>query len=258
MRLVALTRVSGRTQARDGAGLEDQEARIRAWAKAEKVRIVAWCRDEGVSGLAPVDERPGLVEALVRLRKGQADGIVVASLDRLSRDVVLQEQLHAELGAGGWRLRSALPGEDHALVHDDADPSRALIRRILAAIAAYERDMIRLRLRGGREAKAAAGGYLHGRPPYGWIASGKELLPLEAEQRVRRQIKEWAKAGESSRAIAARLNSDGVPSKTGGMWSSKTVLSVINNTRRATKPRPTSPRAIRSTGSPDPGQKKAV
>ncbi len=254
MRLVCLARVSGRTQARDGAGIEDQEARVRAWAKREGVRIVYWARDEGVSGTAPVAEREGLVEALGLLRAGRADGIAVASLDRLARDVVLQEQLHAELAGMGKVLRSALPAEDHALVHDDDDPSRALVRRLLAAIAAYERDMIKLRLRGGRAQKAAAGGYCHGRPPYGWIASGKELVPVEAEQSVRRRIKIWHGQGLSLRAIAARLNSEGIPSKTGRQWSPVAVNSVVQNTRRPIKPRPREPRAIRS----EPSDRKAV
>lgn len=213
-----------------------------------------WARDEGVKGTAPLAEREGLVEAFALLRADRADGIVVASLDRLARDVVLQEQLHAELGTMGAALRSALPGEDHALAHDDADPSRALVRRILAAIAAYERDMIKLRLEGGRSRKAAAGGYTAGRPPYGWIASGKELVPVEAEQRVRQRIKIWSGQGLSLRAIAELLNSEGVLSKTGRQWSSVAVNSVLTNTRRPIKPRPRAPRAIRSAAS----ERKAV
>ena len=45
-------------------------------------------------------DRDGLAEALDALRSRQAGGVVVARLDRLARDLVIQEQLLAE----AWRL----------------------------------------------------------------------------------------------------------------------------------------------------------
>jgi DNA invertase Pin-like site-specific DNA recombinase len=134
----------------------------------------------------------------------------------------------------GCVLRSVQPAEDHALVHDEADPSRALVRRILASIHAYERDMIRLRLRNGAARKAERGGYTSGRPPYGWAAIGRELVPVPNEQTIRATIKSWRREGWSLQAIADKLNADGTPSQTGVRWSKVTVNSVAKNTRRAT------------------------
>lgn len=54
--------------------------------------------DAGLSGT--LADRPALAEALVRLREGEAQGLVVHRLDRLASDLVLHEQLFAE----GWRM----------------------------------------------------------------------------------------------------------------------------------------------------------
>ena len=88
----------------------------------------------------------------------RADGILVHRLDRLARDVVLQEQLLAELHRRGKELHSVSASEDENLAHDPEDPTRALVRRILGSVATYERDVIRLRLRAGRARKELAAG----------------------------------------------------------------------------------------------------
>src|SRR5207244_2593385 len=108
----------------------------------------------------------------VAVRDGRVRGLVVYRLDRLARDLVLQEQLLSEV----WRMHgvvcSTSPSEDAYLAPDDAgdDPSRALIRQILGAVAQYERGMIRLRLRQGKARKVARGGYAGGAPPFGFRA----------------------------------------------------------------------------------------
>ncbi|MDP9402618.1 MAG: recombinase family protein [Actinomycetota bacterium] len=58
---------------------------------------MALVADEGVSGT--LADRAGLAEALALLRERAAWGLVVHGLDRLARDLVLQEQLLAEC----WR-----------------------------------------------------------------------------------------------------------------------------------------------------------
>ena len=55
------------------------------------------------------------------------------------------------------------------------------MRQVLGAIAEYERALIRSRMGAGKAAKLATGGYAGGRPPSGWRAEGKELVPDERE-----------------------------------------------------------------------------
>jgi DNA invertase Pin-like site-specific DNA recombinase len=74
---------------------------------------------------------------------GLADQEVVYRLDRLARDLVLQEQLLAEV----WRSRGAVldrrwGGEPP---RRPEDPSRRLLRQVLGAVSEDERAMIALR-----------------------------------------------------------------------------------------------------------------
>ncbi len=82
---------------------------------------------------------------------------MVYRLDRLARDLILQETLLAEITAAGGQVFSTMPGEQAVIEDDPEDPSRRLIRQVLGAVAEYERSLIRLRLRNGRRRKAERG-----------------------------------------------------------------------------------------------------
>jgi DNA invertase Pin-like site-specific DNA recombinase len=137
--------------------------------------LVLWARDEGVSGSNGLDTRDGLADALEALKSRQAGGLIVYRLDRLARDLVLQEQLLADIRRMGAEVFSTSSAEASYLTDDPDDPSRKLIRQVLGAVNEYERAMIALRLRSGRRKKHDNGGYAYGSPPYGWRAVGREL-----------------------------------------------------------------------------------
>ena len=173
-KLVGYLRVSTDKQAEDGLGLDVQEQAIKAWAKANGHKVTMWCRDEGVSGSNGIDTRQGLPSALGALQDGTVGGMVVYRLDRLAKDGA-QEQLLAEIQRHG-ELLSTSAAEAEYLVDDPSDPSRALIRQILGAVNQYERSMIRLRLRSGRQRKHEMGGFAYGSPPFGWRSENGELV----------------------------------------------------------------------------------
>lgn len=232
MKLVALLRVSTRGQAEDGFGLEVQEKAVRAWAKIHRHTLVAVLTEQ-ISGAAPMTTRRGLQTALTMVTKHEADGLLVPCLDRLSRTLYVQEQIIAFVEDAGAVVRSVNPTEDAQLTGEADDPQRRLIRQLLGSIYEYERAMIRLRLKAGKDAKRAATGYAGGRPPYGWVATGRELRPVEHEQEVRRAIKAWAREGWSTRKIAARLNADGIKTRHGKQWQAAQIARIINDKRRA-------------------------
>jgi DNA invertase Pin-like site-specific DNA recombinase len=68
------------------------------------------------------------------IKSGDADAILVHRLDRLARDLVLQEILLREIHASGGALVSATPGENE-LLRDPHDPTRTLMRQMLGAFA---------------------------------------------------------------------------------------------------------------------------
>ncbi|SNQ47063.1 Site-specific DNA recombinase [Frankia canadensis] len=229
MKLIGYIRVSTVGQAEDGMGLDVQTDSIRAWARANGHRITEIFTEAGVSG--KLEDRPALGDALRALRDGSADGIVVPKLDRLARDLVVQEQLIAEIRRMGADIHSAVAGEAAYLVDDPDDPSRKLIRQILGAVNEYERAMIALRLRSGRKQKAAAGGYAYGAPAFGVRAEGKQLTADEREQAALTRMVELAEEGASLRTIADTLTAEGHRPKRGDRWHPTTVNRALVRAR---------------------------
>lgn len=137
--VVAYLRVSTQGQVDSGHGLDAQEAACRRCAGACLVGVI---REEGVGGDRA--ERPALARALAMIKSGDADAILVHRLDRLARDLVLQEILLREIHASGGALVSATPGENE-LLRDPHDPTRTLMRQMLGAFAEYEKSVIALR-----------------------------------------------------------------------------------------------------------------
>jgi DNA invertase Pin-like site-specific DNA recombinase len=101
--------------------------------------------DHGLTGCNR--ERPGLREALAACREG--DTLVVTKLDRLARSLPDARAIADELTAR--RVRLSLGGA----VYDPTDPVGRLLFNVLAMVAEFEADLIRLRTKEGmRVAKA--------------------------------------------------------------------------------------------------------
>lgn len=232
VRVVAYLRVSTARQANDGFGLEVQREAITNWARERRHKVVEWCTDAGRSGADDVLDRPGLGAALQRIAAGQAAGVVVARLDRLARDLIIQEQVLAEVTRLRGRIHSAVPGEDDLLADEPDDHTRKLVRQVLGAVAEHERGVIRLRMRAGKAAKLAAGGYAHGRPPYGLRAAGRALVVDPDEQCVVDLISELRAAGRSYRAICTELHERGHTTRAGNQWSPSAAAAVVARTRK--------------------------
>lgn len=229
VKLIAYVRVSTEGQARDGYGLESQRWAIREWARAVGHQIVAWHTDAGVSGALDAAARPGLTEALAALAASMASGLVVRDLDRIARTLTTQEAILATV----WAVRgnSVFTCAGEVLADDPDDPMRRAMRQMAGVFAELERAQLTRRMRDGRRAKAASGGFAFGSPPYGWRAEGRELVPEPGEQRVLRLILRQARAGASTRVIAAELNAAGHTTKRGRAWTSGAVSTVLTRQR---------------------------
>jgi len=170
--------------------------------------------------------RDGWADVLNALEDDQGDGIVVRELERLSRDVLVQEQLMRDVWGQGKEVLSTAPSEAD-LRDDPEDPTRRLIRIIIGAVHAHNRDMTVLRMQRGKRRKQQRGGYLGGTARYGYHPVDKELTPDQAEHAIARRIRRLHRDGHSIRAIAATLNAEGVPAKRGGRWHPTTVARVL-------------------------------
>lgn len=232
MKLVGYLRVSTEAQL-DGYGLEVQREAIERWAKANKHRVVKWCSDEGVSGTLDVTDRAGFGCVIDNLRDGTAQGFAVARLDRLARELFVQE---AALGLV-WKLGSKAFTVDggEVLPDDPDDPARTLVRKVLGLVSEYERTMITKRLRDGRRAKKARGGYHSGAPPYGWRTENAQLVRDDREQEGIALMHRLRKQGTSLRDIALDLEDSGFVTKRGeSSWSPSAISRALEADQRIT------------------------
>jgi DNA invertase Pin-like site-specific DNA recombinase len=226
VKLAAYIRVSTDSQV-DGLGPEVQERAISTWAKSHRHKIVTVLRDNGISGAKELADRPGLAEALALIRDGVISGVVVYRLDRLARDLVLQEQLLAEIRRMGGELFTTSVAEAGYLADDPNDPSRKLIRQVLGAVNEYERSMIALRLRSGRRRKAEKGGFAYGSPRFGYRAERGELVEDDGEQATVARVAELRSEGKSLRDIGTALTAEGHKPKRGNKWHPQTVTNIV-------------------------------
>jgi DNA invertase Pin-like site-specific DNA recombinase len=142
--------------------------------------------------------------------------------------VLVQAQLMRDVWGQGKEVLSTAPSE--ADLRDPEDPTRRLIRIIIGAVHAHNRDMTVLRMQRGKRRKQQRGGYLGGPARYGYHPVDKELTPDPAEREVARRIRRLHQAGLSIRKIADQLNAEQVPAKRGGPWHPTTVARVLQRT----------------------------
>lgn len=204
--LVGYTRVSTEEQGRSGLGLEAQRAAIERFATAHDKEVL-WVTDEGVS--AKSMKRPGIQTALWMLASGDADGIVVSKLDRLSRSV----QDFANLLSDAKKQRWSLTALDIGM--DTSTSGGELMANVMAAVAQWERDVISERTSAALRAAQARGVHV-GRPA---------TLSKDAELR----LYELRALGFSHARVAAQLNAERVPTAHGGAaWHATTVARILN------------------------------
>jgi DNA invertase Pin-like site-specific DNA recombinase len=181
------------------------------------------------SGTVPVDQRAGFVEVLNRIREGRCEGLVVLNLGRVARLLTVQEAALAMVWSTGGRVFTVDAGE--VLQDDPDDPMRTAIRQMMAVFHQLDRAMIVARLQGGRQVKAAQGGYAYGAPRFGQVAEAKALVADPTEQATIGRIVKLAEGGASLRAIAAMLEAEGRRPKRGGKWHPQTVARVLERAR---------------------------
>ena len=110
--------------------------------------------DHGLTGTNR--ERPGLREAMAACREG--DTLVVTNLDRLARSLPDARAIADELTARQVKLSLG------ASMYDPNDAVGRLLFNVLAMVAEFESDLIRLRTREGMKV-AKAKGRLRGKQP---------------------------------------------------------------------------------------------
>src|SRR5664279_5132464 len=157
----AYLRVSGKGQV-DGDGFPRQLAAIEAYARANGLTLAKVFREQGISGMKELENRPALQALLAAVDSRNIPVVLVEKLDRLARDLMIQETILRDLQRRGVTLVSTMEPD---LCSDD--PSRKLVRQIMGCIAEYEKSMIVAKLAGARQRMRVRTGSCEGRKPYG-------------------------------------------------------------------------------------------
>jgi DNA invertase Pin-like site-specific DNA recombinase len=159
-------------------------------------------------------ERPGLGYALARISAGEARGLVVSELSRLSRSA-------AELGEIlEWLIRAEarLVAVAQRLDTDTREGRRAA--RMLIDVSRWERERLSERTRKGLQAAGREG-----------RRTGRRAVADDPE--LRERIARMRAEGMTLQAIADRLNEIGVPTVRGGAkWRPSSVQAATGYKRR--------------------------
>lgn len=214
----AYLRVSGKGQVK-GDGFPRQLQAIKNYATERDLRVVQVFREEGVAGNRESMDRPAWAAMMTVLLSNGVKTIIIEKLDRLARDLMVQEATIADLAKNGITLISVAEPDLMA-----SDPTRILMRQMLGAVAQYDKSQIVLKLRGARMRKRASEGRCEGRKPFG---------RSEAERAAMDRMKALRAEGLAFDRIAERLNVEGVPTRTGKRWHGVVINRILTGQSRS-------------------------
>lgn len=217
---VGYIRVSTARQGRSGLGLRAQQDAIAGFAEREGFEVIEWRTEiETGRGSDALDRRPQLAEALRAARKSRCP-VLVAKLDRLSRDVHFISGLMAE------RVEFVVTE-----LGRQTDP---FVLHLYAALAEKERSLISQRTRDSLRRARSDGKRLGMRNKS--KAEARRIQQAGADA-VAKEAMEWAKANRwaiegalkeagSLLGAARLLNERNVSTPSGGRWHASSVKNV--------------------------------
>lgn len=209
IRALAYCRVSTAEQGDSKAGLEAQEATIRAEV-AHRGWALVDVRQDVASGKS-LRRRDELGRTLRDLRDGKADALIVAKLDRLSRSVLDFAGIMEDAAREDWSVVVL------DLNVDTTTTNGELIANIMIALAQWERRLIGDRTKAALTAVRARGTHIGRRS--------------NVDEETLRLIRVLRRSGKSWQGIADTLAAEGVPTAQGGRWHGATVRKLHQHER---------------------------
>jgi len=199
-------RVSTDKQFTRGAGIDVQVAYFESEALRRGIEIEIISEGEGRSGKS-LRNRPALREALLRLDRKEAEGLIVLKLDRLTRGVADFLAILERSRKGKWAL---VIGD---LSIDTSSPMGEAMATIAATFAQLESARISERV-----SSCMA---VH-------IAQGRKFgAPVIMKIEVSEKIKDLRQAGLTLQAIADTLTAEGVLPNRGAKWHPSTISKTL-------------------------------
>lgn len=178
--VIGYIRVSSKGQI-EKDGPERQREAIQKFCASHKLTLQSEVFEKGVSGDTEGLDRPAFRDMLTQItclrRNGvNVEGIVVERMDRLARDLMVSEVLLAQCRKHKIKVFAADQESLVDMAADGGDPTRVLIRQIMAALAQWDKAIIVRRLKIARDRRKAETGRCEGKQPYGTLEGEKEVL----------------------------------------------------------------------------------
>jgi len=216
-------RVSTKGQAReDKHGYKRQKDAIDSFAQKSGLKIIKYFQ-EPVSGCKNSDERPAFMEMVSTiLRENRISCIVVEGMDRLARELMVQEQLISYLASKSIDLYSANTGENVTEAIKD-DPVKKAMVQMQGVFSELEKSRLVKKLRKARESVRERTGRCEGRKPYGTLVGEEEVVQLIKSL----YKKPKGKKRMSYQKIAEELNSRNIKPRAAKKWEARTVYNII-------------------------------
>jgi DNA invertase Pin-like site-specific DNA recombinase len=210
-----------------GLRADQQRDAIERWARAHKVQVVQWHTDEGPADNVTLDDRIGLMNALLALRTRVGTMLIVTSRDRLAKDSIALAMIERLVSREEARI---------VYVRDKDEPSEAeakLKKKLVAAFSEYERALMRVRTRAAVAIKRSRG-EMTGRCPWGYhlAADGKTLERDEREQNILAVVRHMRASGRKIREIVGALREMGVVGRNGKPIGPTRVFEMIQGGRK--------------------------
>lgn len=237
MKAVGYIRVSGRAQiSKDGP--ERQRDAITAFCEQLGLEFSGELFEKGVSGKVEGMDRPAFRRFIDQFDEDTAKGltpigvIVVERLDRLARELKVQEIMLSECRKRSIKVFACDQGQLIDQATDDCDPTRVLIRQVLGAVSQWQKTELVYKLRAARDRIREREGRCEGPLPYGSTPAQKQVLD---------QLIALRESNLTFQQVADFLNESDLKSPTGKTWDRKTVhyayqqsKSRLNNQQKET------------------------
>lgn len=180
--VVRISHMGGRQAGADNVHADrDQIADLERGARQHGAQLHLLPPELDVSGGLPLEQRPSLLKAIEGVERGDYDGIIVAYLSRLGRNV--REQLRA------WDRVEAAGGQIIVVQEgiDTSTPHGRLQRNILLSIAEHYREEHAERFENLRRGATAAGIWQRRQVPLGYQRDPqtRKLIPSDDADAVR-------------------------------------------------------------------------
>lgn len=185
--------------------------------------------DAGISG-ETLDARPEMLRLLHDARAGCVQVAVAIEVERFSRSQDLLDWLVIKQAFRQGAVRFGTPAQ----LYDPADEEDDFLTDLFGALSKREKRKILARTLRGKLEAARRGRYIAAHVPYGYRRAGHgegRLVIHDVEAEVVRAIFRLALDRTSTRAIAAELARQGVPTPHGrAQWARSTIQGILTNT----------------------------